>query len=334
MMATLPSNLILQIDPQPNSDNVFNVRRLDPKSPYYVGRSPSGNCALLIRVHGGTRTVPLLLAGIQALFSVQCLIREGEAAGTTDVFTVVCCSSQDRTTESYFADVLDLIVQRLGDVPDPASVEEAIFQLVALFQKLQRLPSGNVVGLVGELIFIAMSSSPKRALEAWHVDTTDRFDFSTGPLRVDCKATSLRSRVHEFSLEQTDPPPGARAFVMSVFVEPAGDGKSLSDLLSSIEGQVGDLPSVMRLRDLVAGSLGSTYLDHLNWKFDWELATASAGLYEVTEIPRIEEPLPPGVSRVRFFSDLSSVRRSSKASLASLPASALDVLPTAASVYS
>lgn len=311
----LPSDAIAGVDPSPNGENLFNVRRLGDMSPYYAGRSPSGQCALLIRAPGGTRTVPLLLAGIHALFAVQCRIREGEAIGVTDEFTVVSCSSQDQRSESYFVDVLDLIVQRLGDHPDPKSLEDAILQLVALFQKLQKQPSNSIVGLVGELILIAIANSPRKALDAWHSNPNDRFDFSTGALRVDCKATSQRNRVHEFSLEQTSPPEGCRAFAMSVFVEPAGGGQSLSALLSELESLVENFEGAMRLRDLVADTLGTSYLEHLDWTFDRELALASAALYDVADIPRILEPLAIGVSKVRFSSDLAIAQKVTKAAL-------------------
>jgi hypothetical protein len=120
---------------------------------------------------------------------------------------------------------------------------------------------------------------------------------------------------------------------MSVSVEPAGGGQSLSRLLDSIEQKLSGVNRVMRLREVAAESLGSGLLEALEWKFDRELALGSAGLYDMADIPRLTEEPPVGVTRIRFVSDLSLAQKINSEIVISLPDNAGEILPKAASVY-
>jgi len=41
--------------------------------------------------------------------------------------------------------------------------------------------------------------------------------------------------------------------------------------------------------------------------FDWELAEDSLAFFDAKSVPKVEGSIPPGVSDVRFCSDLSAV---------------------------
>jgi hypothetical protein len=125
-------------------------------------------------------------------------------------------------------------------------------------------------------------------------------------LRLDVKASSNRKRVHEISFEQANPPEGTIGVIASIWIEAMAGGLSLSQLLGVIETKIVGRPEeVLRLRDIVANSLGDSLPQAMSWGFDNELAKSSLCYFDSTIIPAIRPPLPPGVSSARFVADLS-----------------------------
>ena len=144
------------------------------------------------------------------------------------------------------------------------------------------------------------------AVRAWRMDPDERVDFATGRLRLDVKSASTRQRVHEISFDQANPPAGTIGIIGSTWIEPLAGGISISRLLSKIEDRLqNDGQAVMRLRTIVAATLGDSLPYAADWSFDLELAKASLGYFNSEEIPAIRPPLPPGVSSARFVSDLN-----------------------------
>ena len=54
-------------------------------------------------------------------------------------------------------------------------------------------------------------------------------------------------------------------------------------------------------------TIGSAWNDVMDESFDWELAEESLVFFDANSIPKVQIPVPPGVSDVRFCSDLSAV---------------------------
>ncbi|MER9852585.1 MULTISPECIES: PD-(D/E)XK motif protein [unclassified Mesorhizobium] len=284
----------------------FSVEPLDEGASYYSGRTSAGNACLLVRTSNTGRTVPLLLAGLEANFGVPCLIRETHLADRTEVLTTVVCLSQSPETEEYFGRICDSLVGQLGPLPTAESAERGIQFLVDLFQRLSTPPRKQLAGLVGELCVIFEATNPKVAIEPWRQEEYDRFDFGIGGLRIDAKASSTRLRRHSFSIEQTRPPKGTRAFVASIFVEPLPVGIAIADLLDLIEERAQEIEAIGRLRLVVADSLGKDLPSAMRWRFDLQLARESLRFFDVENIPRLPEDIPHGVSDIHFVSDLSS----------------------------
>ena len=223
----------------------------------------------------------------------------------TKTLTAVICTNRDRGVEAYFSNVMESVLPFLGQQPTATKVAEAVHQLVELFQKLHKSARRSLVGLVGELSVIDVASSTAVAVRSWRSDEQERFDFGTGKLRLDVKASSNRQRVHEISFEQANPPVGSIGVIASIWIEPLGGGVALSELLTSIEARIahaGEL--VSRLRTIVASTLGDTVPQAMEWRFDSKLAESSLRYFDAGVIPAIRPPLPPGVSSARFTSDL------------------------------
>lgn len=287
------------------SSGAFAVRRLDDGSCYFAGRDADGCAALLIDSIGQGR-VPLRLAGIEARFAVQCRIAEPGIPETSNTLTVIVCLSRDPSIETYFAGILDSLITLLGPAPTTDQINDAVDQLVELFQKLQQPARRSLIGLAGELCIILLAANAPAAIDAWRIDPDERFDFLAGSLRLDVKSSSNRRRSHEVSFEQANPPPGTTGLFASIWIEQAGGGFSLSQLLGRIEERLLSSPhAVSKLWAVVGDTLGSALPAAMSWRFDLPLAEASLLFFEAARIPALRPPLAVGLSAARFVSDFA-----------------------------
>jgi hypothetical protein len=303
---------------RPDQPGTFSVIPAPSQPTYYVGRDDSGCAALLIRTSGASNRVPLLLAGIEARFSIACRIEERDRDVRTENLTVVACRSRDRAVERYFLTTMEFLASALGATPTVAAVGEMVDRVVDLFQRLARPPRRPLIGLTGELLVIRAAADPAAAVRAWRVDQDERYDFAIGALRLEAKATATDRRAHEVSFEQANPPAGTMGILASFIIQPSGGGFSLSDLVSDIEARIQVHDLIIKLRTVVADTLGRDMQTALGWSFDLARATSSARVYDVSTIPAIRPPLPAGVSGVRFLVDLSGCRQLGRARIDAL----------------
>lgn len=285
---------------------VYSVATLADHPGSYVGRDALGQACILISPGTGSRShPPVRLENIEAQFDVRAVIR---AAGVTTEghFTIIRCRSTDRSLIDYFLSVGETVLKLLGPQPDATTVARAVNRLALIFQRLQRAPTRSASGLFAELFLIAKCRDPERAVSAWRLRDTSRFDFSAGDLRLEVKAASGRARSHVFSYEQCSPPAGTVAVVASLLVEQSPAGASLSDMVRLIEAELHDEELALKLHEVVAETLGASLSQSLALRFDDRLAASSLAFLDLREIPAIRGELPPGVSDVHFRADLSA----------------------------
>jgi hypothetical protein len=291
----------------PATDGLFHVCALPGNKAYYVGRDSQASPAILIAAAGPGRTVPLRLAGIEARFGILCNVAEEGRPERTETLTAIICMSHEAGIEAYFASAAETLVAVLGQAPTTLQVEDAVEHLVDLFQKLRKPAARSLVALVGELGVIWAARDVGSAVSAWRGDPDERFDFVIGKLRVDAKAATDHRRVHSVSMEQANPPPGTIGLLASIWIDAAGGGTSVREHLIAIEARLGhDYPAIMRLRTIVADTLGETLIIAMEWRFDLAAATSSLTLYDMRAIPAVRPPLPSGVTGIRFISDISN----------------------------
>lgn len=114
-LSQLPA--LLERLPGPDQAGTFSVATAPPEAAYCVGRNNSGYAALLMRTSGATNRVPLVVAGIQARFSVACRLEERDHEVRTENLTVVSCRSQERAAERYFLTTMEFLAATLGPNP-------------------------------------------------------------------------------------------------------------------------------------------------------------------------------------------------------------------------
>jgi hypothetical protein len=297
---------------------VYAARPIRGYESYLIGKDREGHACLLVATgeQSGRLASPIRLENLDVQFELRCHLRHNNEPERTGVFTVVRCRSLDQETVRYFLSVCDTILGMVGDKPKQRDVALAVHRLAAIFQKMQKPPTRPVNGLFGELHFIARSGSPPRAMTAWRVDETARFDFAEGNVRIDVKSAAGRLRTHTFSYEQCNPPPGTLAVVASLFVERSPGGIALRALIGEIETSIAAYPDlVLKLHEVVTATLGASLTEALPMTFDAKLADSSLRLFDLREVPGIRGPLPAGVSDVHFRSDLSALQARCVASL-------------------
>ncbi len=288
---------------------IYSVMPLRGYESYFVGKDREGHaCLLVVASEQGRLSSPIRLENLDVQFELRCHVKRGKEAERTGLFTVVRCRSLDAETARYFLSVCDTIIGMVGDRPRQREIASAVHRLAAIFQKLQKAPSRSVNGLFGELYVLSMSESTPAAVTAWRIDETARFDFADGNIRMDVKTTAGRVRAHTFSYEQCNPPPATVAIAASLFVERSPGGVTLRSVIAEIETSIAAYPDlVLKLHDVVTGTLGSDLTNSLALAFDSKLAKSSLRFYRLSEIPAIRGPLPAGVSDVHFRADLSAL---------------------------
>lgn len=288
----------------------FAVRCVPDHDAYFVGKDIAGQACLLVETKDrpGRKPPPIRLESLDAQFELECQISDAGSPARVGLFTVVRCRSPEPETIRYFLSVCRIIMRHLGSRPSRADLAAAVRRMASIFQNIKKPPVRSLNGLFGELFVISRSRSPVRAIAAWRIDETSRFDFAAGDIRIDVKSCAGRVRKHIFSYDQCNPPTNTHAVVASLMVERVPGGISINDLIESIEARLaGDPELVLKLHNIVASTLGTELTGSLRVTFDNRLAESSLQFFDLRMIPAVRDTIPPRVSEVRFAVDLSGL---------------------------
>jgi hypothetical protein len=287
----------------------FNAAVVPGFERYRVARDCFGNPALLISTDTaatGTHPPPLRLERLDVQHNAICQIQQASSSPIEERLTVIRCTADDLA--SYFLRIAELMMLSVGPHPGRPEVMETISHLVRLFQALGRPSRGSVQGLWAELFLIAGAHNPQRLLHGWRAEPTEKFDFSLGRQRLEVKSVSGYERKHYFSLDQIRTSEPLEVVVASVFVERAGGGWSIRDLLNRVQQRIGDVgEESLRMEEIVAATLGSGFQRGIEERFDFEHAAHTLRFYAADQIPSVDPAVPPEITAVRFSSDLSEV---------------------------
>lgn len=275
---------------------------------YRLAKDTNGSpCLLLRQPESAARPAPIRLQNLMVSYEVPCVISHLSGQQEEGTFTIVKCSSTDTALFPHFLRILSPIIATLGPTPAAAAVRRAISGLVDLFQALATPAKKSIQGLWAELLVIRSASDPRALAAAWHRLPDERVDFVSGRQRLEVKSSSIRLRLHHFSLVQLTPPQNSRLIVASLFVEPVGAGLSLRRLFDEIRSLTASEPVLqMQLDAVFYATLGANWNDGMEESFDEELARESLRFFDSADIPKIDSPISNAVSDVRFNSDMSA----------------------------
>jgi hypothetical protein len=300
--------------PQPStiSSCSFSAIPLELDNAHKLGKDEGGCPCLLVSTGPSTKArmrVPLVLENLAVLFDLRCHVSAPGRAAQPGTFTVIKCVSADGAVRSHFLALLPGISAALGRTSDKTKIASVVEDIVELFRALSAIPMKEVQGLWGELLLIHQAKDAITLAEAWHAESTDRYDFNRGAERIDAKTASRQTRRHHFTLEQLIPPEGTRLLIASMFVESSGAGASVFDLLEALRARLGREPQLhLRITRLAHQTLGTAWQMANNIRFDVEAARQSLRYFDSSSIPRVTLPLPENVSEVRFVADLEKVK--------------------------
>jgi len=287
----------------------FSAAPIPDYPDHRIARDSAGRPSLLLGVMdaAGTNPPPIILRHIEVQHDVHCHIRHTGGSTEDATFTVIRCQSDNLLLQTMFLRVCMPVLQQLGPKISRSGVLDAVNRLVELFRSLERPATKTIVGLWAELFLIDRSSDPSVMVSCWHFAPTDLLDFSFGDQRLEVKASSRRTRCHHFRLEQLQPPTGASSVVASIFVDTAGRGVGIAELVESIARKVTDIGLQNRLHSLVFQLLGENWEAAAVGRFDYQAAQESLSFYFAAQIPCVNLPVPRGVSEVHFIADLSAL---------------------------
>ncbi len=274
---------------------------------YRLAKDTNGSpCLLLRQPASAARPAPIRLQNLMVSYGVPCVIGHPNGQQEEGTFTIIRCASADTSLFPHFLRILSPIITMLGATPTAAAIRRAISGLVDLFQALAMPAKKSVQGLWAELLLIRSANDPRMLVAAWHSLPYERVDFLRGRQRLEVKSSSNRLRVHHFSLVQLTPPSNARLVVASLFVEAVGGGLSLRQLFDDIRSLLAADPVLLMQFDAIFyATLGASWSEAMDECFDQELASQSLQFFDSMEIPKIDGPISPAVSDVRFTSDVS-----------------------------
>jgi Putative PD-(D/E)XK family member, (DUF4420) len=300
------------LEPPPASglDLRFSAVPIQGFEAHRIGKDTQGLPSLLISTDSRANTwpAPIVLPNLSVQHDVDCRILRPGGDPEAGRFTLLRCTTSERTLRAYFLHVGATLVELLGNTPSDSDVSTAVSRLVQLFRAMGAAPRKSVQGLWAELLLIARASDPRSLVRSWHVMPADRYDFSQGPDRIEVKSASGRIRQHHFSLDQVAAIEGTRVLIASLLVERAGAGASLGDLIEEVKALVGGDPGLLlHVDEIVIGTLGDEWEAGLRDSFDRHLAENSLAFFSSGTIPRVDACVPPEVSDVRFRADLSNI---------------------------
>jgi hypothetical protein len=214
-----------------------------------------------------------------------------------------------------FGNLAAILLASLAANPTSEDLTVFVNDFLKLFAPQQSVARQTVVGLWGELWLIRESGAADRMVDAWHIDATDRYDFSFESLRIEAKTTEGAVRRHTFAMAQLEEQPKP-TWIASLTVVSDAAGESVGDLLSALLLVVSPekRPSfVQKCLESISGDLEAIE--------DFRFApsgTAALALIPARSIPRVDVPIGSGITDVRFRVDISGLARGSDVALADL----------------
>jgi len=324
------AELLASVEPlaHGSDEGSFRVRSIPGYERHYVGRNSTGHPSLLLGSAPGSFHAPVRLAMMDARFGNRHRIHPVDGDEREELLSVIICTSHDAQAQAYFLHVCGTILRIVGPNPALHDIVQVVQRLIELFRRLSRPASRSLNGLLGELFLIASSRDVRAAVAAWRSTDIDRFDFSTGNVRLDVKASAERLRVHHLSAEQCQPPAGTVGILASLFIEGSGGGQSLRELVTAIEVELeGNDNLILKVQETIAETLGESLPTAMGARFDDRLAFASLRFYDLASVPAIRDNVPAEVSGVHFRSDLTRTEPLAAADVQAMSETALQFLP-------
>ncbi len=223
-----------------------------------------------------------------------------------------------RFTERFIEDCLD-IVEKFGDDPVYEDLINHLDVLRQIHMRLAKKRDISELGLWGELFLISNSINKKEAIESWHMNASDIYDFNNGKNIAEVKTTIKPERKHKISQDQINDIKSKKSSLISIMTAPieSSIGNSVNQLVDDIMqflSQEEKFFFTEKLEELA----GLEYLNY-NKSFDRRLAEENLKSYNHDVLEGIEpSDIPASVSQIEFTLNLENIKAKSASDFNSL----------------
>lgn len=290
------------------NDGYSPVERLTYSELFYIGVSDKRTPMVLINCNIDNSPNDIELKYIEVLYNKKCkIIDNNEKSELT--CTILELNDENYDFQSYFLEVIDLILKRLPSNPTSSQINDEILKIIKLFSCTTYPALKTVQGLWAEMLVIEQSKDPDYLIRSWHSKTTSKYDFNNGEDKIEVKSTATNSRTHIFALEQLIANENSNLIIASVITVQTGIGKSILDLRDSIFSRVTSIDTQVLFDSIVFATLGNEIDKCIDFIFDYQLAVDELKFYNSIDIPKINNDLiPPEITNVKFQCNLTNVK--------------------------
>lgn len=301
--------------PKSASYDEFEAVRVSLARDDFLVKGPNGEPIFLLRDFSSIRYVMgRTLKYIKAEFHLTCGIKY-EGNYLSGQFAMISCGAESPELHEIFLRCVGASIAVLPPICGTAELENIIIDLLEIFRVLAEPAATDISGFWAELWVIMNSSNIPFALELWHSDIYDRYDFSSSDVFLEIKSTTKSFRIHDFSLEQLNPPENGNGLVISVMLQQLSGGVGILDLVENIEESLTDHPHLKKkLWSIVTKTLGNDFSEQIDKRFDAAFAARNVNVYLMVDIPSMGPLNDARISNVKFSANLSTVNSSLKGS--------------------
>lgn len=309
----MPDDFLGKFSNMPKSEAYDDLKaiRISKVRDDFLVKGPDGEPIFLLQdVSPIKYIIGRKLRYIAADFQVTCNVKIDNDY-VSGQFAMISCNAESPELHDIFLRCVAAAVGGLPAVTGTVELEKIVHELLETFRSLSQPALKEISGLWAELWTILQSNNISRAVEIWHSDIYEKFDFSAHNLCIEVKSTTKNFRIHDFSLEQLNKPNGGKGFVISVMLQAISGGSGILDLAETIEGSLKKFPDLrIKLWDGITKSLGKDFSIQIDKRFDTNYAEKNFVVYNMTDIPTVGEISDARISNVKFSVDLSDVSSS------------------------
>lgn len=292
-----------------SSPETFNAVRLGGTRQDFLGKDLQGAPVFLVADEGEPVYRPVVQhRHLSAAFCMLCRLNV-DGAEVVGRFAIIRFEGATPELHELFIRCVRAAIADLPSLAQTPDIEARVNRLLSLFRTLARPAGREISGLWAELYCIVASGDVPLAVDRWHANNAEAFDFSWGQGRLEVKSTVGNFRIHEFALDQLHSPKPGAGFVASLVLKVANGGDGVLDLARRVEAELeGQVGLQAKLWAVLVQSLGADFSDALDRRFDSELAGEHLMLYRMEDIPSLAPVADARISSVRFKADLSTIQ--------------------------
>ncbi len=292
------------------SADYYNIAALPSIRDHKIGISQSEYPMFFIKCNDSenVKSIDCNLEFISVQFNRHCQLLNNKKEVEEGIYTIISLKTNSIDLQEYFLDTIYLVIKKLPQKPNLKELKIEVDNLLNLFNRLSQPAIKTIQGLWAELLIIEQSNNPEYLIKAWHSSATDKFDFNDGKDKIEVKSTSNSRRVHTFSIEQLNPNEHSTLLVASVFTVMTGIGKSIFNLIHSIEKKLKNKEGLLHLNEIVVKTLGKDFEKSFDVFYDYQLGIDSIEYFKSADIPSINtNNIPREISNIRFDCDLTNL---------------------------